>query len=101
LPPCLIGMEACSGAHHWAREFSKFGHTVRLMAPVGIGHRAATQSHHRAPPSGQTPRRLARMVQHCGGRPPRRNKAVCRCAACSPCIAPSPSHFCKKIVNNE
>ncbi len=33
LPPCLIGMEACSGAHHWAREFPKFGHTVRLMAP--------------------------------------------------------------------
>lgn len=33
LPPCLIGMEACSGAHHWAREFSKFGHTVRLIAP--------------------------------------------------------------------
>jgi transposase len=31
LPPCLIGMEACSGAHHWAREFSKFGHTVRTM----------------------------------------------------------------------
>ena len=33
VPPCLIGMEACSGAHHWAREFAKFGHTVRLMAP--------------------------------------------------------------------
>ena len=33
LPPCLIGMEACTGAHHWAREFAKFGHTVRLMAP--------------------------------------------------------------------
>jgi transposase len=33
LPPCLIGMEACSGAHHWAREFMKFGHMVRLMAP--------------------------------------------------------------------
>lgn len=32
LPPCLIGMEACSGAHHWAREFHKLGHTVRLMA---------------------------------------------------------------------
>ncbi len=32
VPPCLIGMEACSGAHHWAREFEKFGHTVRLMA---------------------------------------------------------------------
>lgn len=33
LPPCSIGMEACSGAHHWAREFGKFGHTVRMMAP--------------------------------------------------------------------
>ena len=33
LPPCQIGMEACSGAHHWAREFQKFGHAVRLMAP--------------------------------------------------------------------
>ena len=33
LPPCLIGMEACSGAHHWAREFAQFGQTVRLMAP--------------------------------------------------------------------
>src|SRR3974390_2529807 len=33
LPPCLIGMEACSGAHEWARRFSAFGHTVKLMAP--------------------------------------------------------------------
>lgn len=33
LPPCLIGMEACSGAHHWARRFRVYGHTVKLMAP--------------------------------------------------------------------
>jgi transposase len=33
LPPCLIGMEACSGAHHWARLFHAHGHTVKLMAP--------------------------------------------------------------------
>jgi transposase len=33
LPPCLIGMEACSGAHEWARRFSAIGHTVKLMAP--------------------------------------------------------------------
>jgi len=33
LPPCTIGMEACSGAHHWARLFVQHGHTVRLMAP--------------------------------------------------------------------
>ena len=31
LPPCLVGMEACATAHHWARELTKFGHTVRLM----------------------------------------------------------------------
>lgn len=33
IPPCLIGMEACTGAHHWARLFRQFGHTVKLMAP--------------------------------------------------------------------
>jgi transposase len=29
--PCLIGMEACGGAHHWARQLTKMGHQVRLM----------------------------------------------------------------------
>lgn len=29
--PCLIGIEACGGAHHWAREFIALGHTVRLI----------------------------------------------------------------------
>ena len=33
LPPCLIGMEACGSAHHWARKLQSFGHTVKLMAP--------------------------------------------------------------------
>ncbi len=33
LPPCLIGMEACSGAHHWGRELKKFGHHIGIMAP--------------------------------------------------------------------
>ena len=31
LPPCLIGMEACSTAHFWARELAALGHEVRLM----------------------------------------------------------------------
>jgi transposase len=31
LAPCLIGMEACATAHHWARELTKLGHEVRLM----------------------------------------------------------------------
>ena len=33
LPPCRIGLEACAGAHHWARELGRFGHDVRLMPP--------------------------------------------------------------------
>jgi len=33
LPPCLVGMEACATAHHWARELAAFGHEVRLMPP--------------------------------------------------------------------
>ncbi len=33
LPPCLVGMEACSGAHYWGRELTKLGHRVGIMAP--------------------------------------------------------------------
>ena len=33
LLPCLIGMEACGGAHYWARKLAELGHTVKLMAP--------------------------------------------------------------------
>jgi transposase len=29
--PCLIGIEACGGAHHWARQFEAQGHSVRLI----------------------------------------------------------------------
>lgn len=31
LPPCLIGMEACGGAHEWARQFERLGHRVGIM----------------------------------------------------------------------
>jgi transposase len=33
LAPCLIGMEACGGAHFWARKLTELGHTVKLIAP--------------------------------------------------------------------
>jgi transposase len=36
LPPCLIGMEACGGAHYWARVLTQLGHTVRLIAPAFV-----------------------------------------------------------------
>ncbi|MGA7948943.1 MAG: IS110 family transposase [Thiobacillaceae bacterium] len=33
LPPCVVGMEACSGAHHWARALRAQGHDARIIAP--------------------------------------------------------------------
>ena len=36
LPPCLVGMEACGTAHHWARRILAFGHRVRLIPPVRV-----------------------------------------------------------------
>lgn len=36
LPSCLVGIEACGSAHHWARELSAVGHDVRLMPAVYV-----------------------------------------------------------------
>jgi len=33
LPSCLIGLEACGGAHYWLRVFKAMGHDVRIIAP--------------------------------------------------------------------
>jgi transposase len=35
-PPCLVAMEACSSAHHWARLIRSMGHEVRLIAPQHV-----------------------------------------------------------------
>jgi transposase len=35
-PPCLVAMEACGSAHHWAREIMALGHEVRLIAPIHV-----------------------------------------------------------------
>ena len=35
-PRCLVALEACGGAHHWGRELSKLGHTVRLIPPAYV-----------------------------------------------------------------
>jgi transposase len=34
LPPCLVGIEACTSSHHWSRELQGRGHSVRLMPPA-------------------------------------------------------------------
>ena len=36
LAPCLVGMEACAGAHFWARTIVDLGHEVRLMPPAYV-----------------------------------------------------------------
>jgi len=36
LPPVLVGMEACGGAHDWARRITALGHRVKLMAPQHV-----------------------------------------------------------------
>ena len=36
LPPCVVGMESCGSAHHWARVIGRYGHQVRLMPPAYV-----------------------------------------------------------------
>ena len=36
LPPCMVAMEACCGAHHLGRVFAAHGHDVRLMSPEDV-----------------------------------------------------------------
>jgi len=36
LPPCVVGIEACATAHHWARELIALGHRVKLMPPAYV-----------------------------------------------------------------
>ena len=35
-PSCLVALEACGGAHHWARELTRMGHDVRLVPPAYV-----------------------------------------------------------------
>jgi transposase len=45
LPPCVIGLEACGGAHDWARELAKLGHQARLMPPQYVRPYVKTNKH--------------------------------------------------------
>ena len=45
LPPCVVGLEACGGAHHWARELTKLGHNARLMPARYVRAYVKTNKH--------------------------------------------------------
>ena len=52
LPRCRVGMEACGGAHYWARELTKLGHEVRLMPPQYVKPYVKTNKHDAADAEG-------------------------------------------------
>ena len=35
-PSCTVALEACGGAHHWARQLTQLGHQVRLIPPAYV-----------------------------------------------------------------
>src|SRR4051794_1506393 len=45
LPRCVIGLEACGGAHYWARELTGLGHDARLMPPQYVRAYVKTNKH--------------------------------------------------------
>src|SRR5512135_823702 len=59
LSPCLIGLEACATAHHWARELAKLGHEVRLMPAKDV--KAYVKRNKNVPPGQAVPLRSARF----------------------------------------
>jgi transposase len=79
LPPgCLVVMEACTGAHHWARQLQKLGLQVRLIAPhLVIPYRK----------QGKSGRTTPTMPPPCARPPGGRRCTSCRSRRCSsrPC----------------
>lgn len=61
-PPMLIGIEACGGAHYWARMLTKLGHNVRAMASQHVKAYVKSQK-----TTSEMPRQSARPshVQRC------------------------------------
>ena len=97
LPPCTIAMEACSGAHHWARLFAQTVSAVRLMAPKFV-------TPYRMSGKTRQERRRRRGGDLRGGcaaehalRPGQERRSAGACCACTGCAkatrrsAPPPS----------
>ena len=60
LPPCVVGMEACCGAHHLGRLFAAHGHEVRLMSPEYVRPYVKAQKNDDRTPRGSRKLRRGR-----------------------------------------
>src|SRR5271170_1640952 len=60
LPPCIVGMEACCGAHHLGRVFAAHGYDVRLISPEYVGPTSRRRRTTIATPRGSRRRRPGR-----------------------------------------
>ena len=60
LAPCVVGMEACCGAHHLGRMFAAHGHDVRLMSPEYVRLMSRRRRTMIATPRGSRKRRRGR-----------------------------------------
>ena len=60
LPPCVVAMEACCGAHHLGRVFAAHGHDVRLMSPSKSGPTLRRRRTTIVTPKGSLKRRRVR-----------------------------------------
>lgn len=71
LAPCLIGMEACATAHHWARTLMDAGHDVRLIPPSYIKPYLRRQKNDAADAAAICEARHATVDAVCSGQEPR------------------------------
>src|SRR5262245_30068049 len=64
MPPCLIGMEACVGAHHLSRKLKGLGHDARLMPAKYVRPYSKGQKHDWRPVVRSASNQGAEAVQH-------------------------------------
>lgn len=97
LPRCLVGIEACASAHHWAREIGALGHTVKLMPPAYVKPYVKSQKNDSADAEAiyeavtRPNMRFAEVKsveQQSGRRPARARRAISRAAATGRGAAP-------------
>ena len=91
LPQCLVGMEACATAHHWARELMKLGHIVRLM-PASYVKAYVKRSKNDAVASRRV--QLHALLRDVANRRQRYHRAVA--PACSLCHDRPVAAYCRK-----